>query len=679
MAFASSTDAWNYYKSLGFSDEMMQYQLGLTPPAPVVQQQYAAQQQAIQQQVAPTSLSNLYSGEGSWWDTFAGGAELQDLGAVNDWSPYRDAAFEYAKKNNEALYNRGVLSRDIALNDPRAQDATAQWLYNNNKDEFNAMRAFVDTGAYDQIREAQRQQDNDANSLSGFAGDFMEMVQPLLMTAGVGMGLNGLAGLAGLTNAGVSATSAGMGAAEMGLGSAGASIPTTSGLAEMMANAGAFGGMDAAALGAADLTGAGAAAAPSAAAGAGSAAIGATAAPVASTSTITGGGAAAGVGELATPSWVNDLLSQTGELGQTAAQLEGGFSGISGQLGGITGQLGALQGQLANTPDWVNQLLSETGELGNTAASLEGGFSGISGQLGGLTGQLGALQGQLAQTPSWVNDLLAETGELGQTASSLESGFGGIQSALQGLQNPSWLQDLLAETGELNQSVQALEGGFNEAISNAPWWSEMPTALQNAVQAGTSGIQQLLGQNNQQMQQLTQSTQNLGLNNLLGSMLGFYSANQSGQLQKELLQMAIDSDQWRSQAPKYHQPLYDAATKGIGNTAYGQSIADSTSKKMASMGYNMSGNQMHEVAQGLNKGTTDYVRALTPAAMGHGGVGSTVAQMTPGIVGAQNGQYGAISSGLESIFGQNGMFPNALPGLGQTIQNAGSSLLNSLV
>jgi hypothetical protein len=144
---------------------------------------------------------------------------------------------------------------------------------------------------------------------------------------------------------------------------------------------------------------------------------------------------------------------------------------------------------------------------------------------------------------------------------------------------------------------------------------------------------------------------------VVGSLASMYGANQQAKTTREMMQKAIDSDLWRGEQPKYFQPAYDAATKGIGNTAYGQSIADSTARKSASMGYNMSGNQMHDVAQGLNRGTVDYMNAIQPYATGRPGASGAIASMTPGLTGAQNSLYGAGGYGLASIF--QGQQPSA--------------------
>jgi len=104
-------------------------------------------------------------------------------------------------------------------------------------------------------------------------------------------------------------------------------------------------------------------------------------------------------------------------------------------------------------------------------------------------------------------------------------------------------------------------------------------------------------------------------------------------------------DPWLAEQSKYFAPLQETVTKGIGGTAYGDSIADATARKMSSMGYNMSTNQMHEVGRALDAGTNQRINALTPLATGRGGDQGTAVN----VMNAQQGQSGALGYGLGSI------------------------------
>lgn len=142
-----------------------------------------------------------------------------------------------------------------------------------------------------------------------------------------------------------------------------------------------------------------------------------------------------------------------------------------------------------------------------------------------------------------------------------------------------------------------------------------------------------------------------------GAGLSLFGSIQNQNMNSDLMNQIMNSDMWRSQQPRYFQPVYDAATKGVGNTAYGQSIAKDTAKTMAAMGYNMSGNQMGEVAQSLNKGSMDYVRTVGNLAMGRPADTGAIAQV--GRQGQQNNNdmWGNVGYGLDQIL--TGKQPNS--------------------
>jgi hypothetical protein len=136
--------------------------------------------------------------------------------------------------------------------------------------------------------------------------------------------------------------------------------------------------------------------------------------------------------------------------------------------------------------------------------------------------------------------------------------------------------------------------------------------------------------------------------NLAGTVLEYMGSREAGKTAEDLMRQQMESDQWRGQQPRYFEPMYEAATKGIGGTPYGEAITDATSRKMASMGYNMSGNQMGEIAKSLNLGTTDYMRALTPLATGRG-ESQAPGQFAPALMEAAQAPYGIAGYGLDQI------------------------------
>ena len=132
--------------------------------------------------------------------------------------------------------------------------------------------------------------------------------------------------------------------------------------------------------------------------------------------------------------------------------------------------------------------------------------------------------------------------------------------------------------------------------------------------------------------------------------VGLYGANQAKGNAQDLMNQVIASDQWRGQQPRYFEPLYNAATKGIGDTAYGRSLAEATARQDSAKGYNMSGNMLTDIAKSLNTGSMDYVRALTPLATGRGETGAASGALGSSYLGAQNQGVNAMGSILEALY-----------------------------
>jgi hypothetical protein len=336
-----------------------------------------------------------------------------------------------------------------------------------------------------------------------------------------------------------------------------------------------------------------------------------------------------------------EMWSSLGPVGPiVAAAITGGASGIFDSLaaGGAEAAGGGILGNMAAPAG----LAEEMAALG--IADVGGAGAAAGATAGSTLGDIGAPTG-----------LAEEVASLGGTMTEAGSVLGPV--APTAVSTPSWLNDLLQQTGEAGVPAGQLEGGFNSAISNAPWWSSLPTELQNVFQSipgmpgGTGGAASAAGS---VLGGGAQGSYQFPWASVIGGLLESYGASQAGDDQRALLQQAIDSDLWRPQQPRYFEPLYDAATKGIGNTAYGQSIASDTMAKMASKGYNFSGKAAHEVAQGLNKGSIGYIDALRPLAMGRG-ESSAYGQFGPGIANGTQDVMGGLGSVFSSIMrGQQG-------------------------
>lgn len=335
--------------------------------------------------------------------------------------------------------------------------------------------------------------------------------------------------------------------------------------------------------------------------------------------------------------------STMGHIGEFAGDLAGlglaglgtyfGVAGLGGMFGGAGAAAGASEGAA-----WGAGL--EGADLAAMEASAWGGASGgtsAAAGAGGLGAELAAGAPELAGTMGLPGEVAA----------------GGAMDMFGSAAYPGGV----AEAGM----------GAGSIFANAP----MPNILESilglpAGQLGLGGTQGL--------------TQPMGgyqfpYSNVLGSLLGIYGTNKAGKQQEDLLQMAINSDQWRQQQPRYFEPLHQAATQGIGNTPYGQSIADSTSRYMASKGYNGSGNQSHAIAQGLHGGTMDYLRAVGPLAMGRG-ESSAPTQMAPGMIGNTYNQTNAMGVGLGSIL--QGQQPAAGQGQNKSLIDVFKSQMPSL-
>lgn len=135
-------------------------------------------------------------------------------------------------------------------------------------------------------------------------------------------------------------------------------------------------------------------------------------------------------------------------------------------------------------------------------------------------------------------------------------------------------------------------------------------------------------------------------NGLLGSLLGYLGSGAQASTYRSAWDSILNADPWNRETGKYQGLLYDAATRGIGDTAYGRSIADQVARQSSAKGYNMSGNMLHDIAQGLNQGTTNYMQALTPLAMGRAPDTRGLAPLAGGLAQTQAGQYNSIGQGV---------------------------------
>ena len=196
--------------------------------------------------------------------------------------------------------------------------------------------------------------------------------------------------------------------------------------------------------------------------------------------------------------WLNELLQQTGEFGQSAGTLEGGFNA-------------ALSGtNTMTTPDWLQSLLQQTGESGQSAATLEGGFNSALGTAGG-----GGIWEAIRNATGLENkDLLRMGGQLGaaglgayganQQAKSLQglsdkySEFGAPYRAMlaQSYADPS---GFLANSPDIKAAVQQGTDATSRALSVNGNPAGSGRALQEMQNYATQGLYGQLGNERQRL------------------------------------------------------------------------------------------------------------------------------------------------------------------------------------
>ena len=266
-----------------------------------------------------------------------------------------------------------------------------------------------------------------------------------------------------------------------------------------------------------------------------------------------------------------------------------------------------------------------------------------------VSGTPGNLTGTLPSAPTSTNLIDQLTGQI--------SGMGNLPQADLAQLIESGQQGVAGAANEALAGVGAGGGlsGVGAAASTLPGVSTATNAIAGtpvgqALQAagilpGETGGVPTGGTNNQQ-----QNPYQVPWGDIFSQLYGIWTSNQHANNSQDLLNTLINSDQWRGQQPKYFQPVYDAATKGIGDTEYGRSIADATSRQSAAKGYNMSGNMLNDIAKSLHGGTMDYLKTVGPLAMGRGETQAGTPSLTNNILGGQAGTMAGGGSIIESLF-----------------------------
>lgn len=303
------------------------------------------------------------------------------------------------------------------------------------------------------------------------------------------------------------------------------------------------------------------------------------------------------------------------------ATLAGGYAAAGGLAamgaGGAAGT-GAAAGAGAGGATAAWEGLGGLAAGGTEVGAAAGAGAAGAGSLGATSGMVSGADGTMVGTAA---------GSGSPTVTGMASGGTGVEPFIN-TAGTGTLGEIGTGAGALTLGSSA--GGGNTGSSLAPAGTGLP--------AGQGGYQ-------------------FPWQNVLGAALEAYGQGKAGDQAKDLMNQMINSDQWRPQQPRYFDPLYQAATQGVGNTEYGKSIADATARSSAAKGYNMSGNMLHDIAKGLNTSSMDYVRTLTPLATGRG-ESQAPAAFGNQQINAQQGQMGALGYGLQNIF--SGQQPSQL-------------------
>lgn len=319
------------------------------------------------------------------------------------------------------------------------------------------------------------------------------------------------------------------------------------------------------------------------------------------------------------------------------------------------------------------------------AAGLGFGGSALFGD-GGLSGLFGG--GGLSDA-AMVGESLGSVG--GASSAAGAAGGGGLSDFFYGdFTGEAWIDDML---GNLSGN------GFGSTTADPSTWLSGITGDASWMQP--NGLQKLFMDMGVDPSKLAGNAGSSLLRNLFSGAGGANSGSYSfpfadvlkglmeygGQkdYQSELMRLmdkSIEySDPFRSQRPRYFEPLYDAATKGIGGTPYGDSIANSTLRKLSSTGdagYDISGLGANTLAKNLNSASMDYVKNIAPLAGAQfgGNASQSITSMGPAAAGAGLAAQGGLGAAFEAA--NRGNQPSALEQLfgQQKNQNLGQALFS---
>lgn len=323
-----------------------------------------------------------------------------------------------------------------------------------------------------------------------------------------------------------------------------------------------------------------------------------------------------------------------------AMMIAAAAAGIGGGLAGLYGPITAGAGEAIGGAGIASGDMGLWDVTGNELGAGVGGASTMG-----------------AATPS-----LSFTGNIPNIQDLYKASGGG--SMTNSLTSPDWLETFLKESGEFGVDPTTLQSGFNAAASTAPWWSSLPTGAQNLLQSLGKSVpglaQQLFGTGTGGT---GSGSYQFPFGDVLGGLLGAYGAKQKQNDLRSYLDKALTySDPFHDQRPQY-QTQFRNLTQNPSNFFKDPAISsildladETTGRKLASQGYNMSGNFANEVAKTrANEMFKNYLpySDMIGTAAGY--------KLTPGASGEiTSNMGGAIANQGNQIFGNLGAAAESL-------------------
>jgi len=354
--------------------------------------------------------------------------------------------------------------------------------------------------------------------------------------------------------------------------------------------------------------------------------------------------------------------------------------------GAITGLLeGGLSGMLEGATSWLNELANAGSTLGIADPALTtaldqysameaAGLSSAEATAGGTAGMVDALAtsagGAPLLDPNTFTDLLSDPSTTTTTTTPDATNTTTTPDTTNTTTTPDTTNttttpDTTNTTFDPNEGT--LPGDTANPTQGMEWSIDPNTGTLTQIPAGSGGtgwldqlVQQITGSTGGATDQLLSTLSSFltgsgtgggGLLDLLNNAYGAYSTWDYANQMEDLLQQGIEAVRWKD-------PFWDAlakgvGTNGIGGTAYGDAIANNTTRTQAAQGYNFSGNMLTELANSLNDASLDAIKTF-----------DTAARPTQNVYGSMFSDFGPYIAGQNMM--TSGAIGNILGGTGST-------------